>query len=230
MSENQMLVQVYAYTLLNNILVLLDGYIANTEKISPSSNLKKYFETFKKMKYIYKSKISEDDKIEYLEFYHQMIENKENYKGCIEAIKQYQLLTRNLKLNDENKFEKQFCSNITEQKLETLQKEYIENYYETQKNKNKRIYKTENAGVNWSEQDIKRFDDGLRLFGHCQLANNKIAKYMGSHIEVSHVKLLRGKISREQRIKKKQEKEIKISEMKKKKNLNWKFMTDLNEH
>jgi hypothetical protein len=230
MNENQIIVLMYAYILLNNVLVLIERYL-NNKTVIPHFNLKKYFNTFKKLKYIYKSTLTEMDKKEYLEFYNQLIENKQNYQSCIELLKNYQQVVKNESIPiDENHFEKQFCSNLTEDKLNNLQTEYIDNYYETQVNIKKRVYKTENAGVNWSVDDTKKFDDGMLLYGHCQLANNKIAKYMGSHIEVSHVKILRGKISKEKRIRKKQEKDIKISEMKKKKNLNWKIMTDLNEH
>jgi hypothetical protein len=139
-------------------------------------------------------------------------------------------INHNSNQSEINIFEKQFCSNITDQKLNFIEDEYVNNYYLNPDNIDKRIYKTENAGINWSNEDLKKFDDGLRLFGHCQLANNKIAKYMGSHIEVSHVKLFRGKISKERRIKKKKEKEQKICEMKKKRNLNWKVLPQMNDN
>jgi hypothetical protein len=209
---------------LNNVLALVHSYINQTTPTT-DLDLKTIFESFKKLKHYYKAPLSDKEISTYLNLYHELIENKQNYNNCVQLLKKYQNFSKNIKIPiDEKQFDKQFCSNLTEIKLNQIHTDYIDNYYETQANKTKRIYKMENAG----KEDIKNFENGMRLFNHCQLANNKIAKY-GTHIEVSHVKLLRGKISREKRMKKKQEKDIKISEMKKNKNLNWKVMTHLNE-
>jgi hypothetical protein len=179
------------------------------------------------------------------EFYYIIID--QNSKGYCEILKKYiefvnktinikqnknQNNNNNNNINDINEnnniFIKSFGSNIIENKLEEISNNYIYSYYEAEESKTKRQYKMENAGVNWSKDDIEKFYEGLRRFGHTQLANTRIAKFMGAHIEVSHVKLFRSKITMKRRIKRKMEKESKIKEMKKKKNLRWKLMSTEN--
>lgn len=205
----------------------------------------KQFETYKTTKFLYKTSLEGNTNRtkEIVEFYIFVIEDRKNYIGCVNILNQYYTFNKNKSSAGDNdkdniicnynqflknkelpieKFDKNFVSNLTEDNIEMISKEYIHNYYERDETKIKRIYKMEHAGVNWTQDDIRKFNDGLRLYGHCQLANTKIAKYMGSHIEASHVKLFRGKISKEKRDKKKKEKASKISEMKKRRNVSWK--------
>jgi len=170
-------------------------------------------------------------------FYCVTVEKIRNYEGCLMLLKEYKKLNEIInqrrektitidghnKSQNKNNFEKCFGSKLIEDDLNEITREYIDDYYEKQETKSKRVYKIENAGVNWTQEDIEKFEEGMNKYGHLQLANIKIAKFMGSHIEPSHVKLFRGRISKEKRIKRKFEKIEKISEMKKKKNLKWKL-------
>jgi hypothetical protein len=172
-------------------------------------------------------------------FYCVTVEQIRNYEGCLMLLNEYKKFNEYInerkektitmdghykshKINDNN-FHECFGSNLIEHDLNELTRQYIDDYYEKQETKSKRVYKIENAGVNWTQEDIEKFEEGMKKFGHLQLANIKIAKFMGSHIEPSHVKLFRGRISKEKRIKRKFEKIEKISEMKKKRNLKWKL-------
>lgn len=231
-NENKMKIILSAYTLLLNIFNMFDYYLNTLSTIKNNFNKneensfddhKNLFETYKNFPLLHKNIIIDQFELSnFVKFYIKVIEKKQNYDGCIKIINNCNQINKTTQKN-EIIFG---TSNLTESKLEQICSSYLKDYYNTEDTKNKRIYKMENAGSNWTQEDIKRFNEGMRLYGHCQLANTKIAKYMGSHIETSHVKLFRSKISKEKRIKRKQEKEIKITEMKKKRNATWKPVTD----
>jgi hypothetical protein len=248
------------YRTLNNILLLSEYFllkILNTSKevfqkfqvesmqekqdilFDEGHNFKELsdlFSTFKNLKTIYTSDLTDKEINSFIIFYSKVIEKDNqyisnscnNYTGSIEILKIYsrfnkkKLQNEALNLLQDKKFEKSFGSQFSKQNLDKINTKYIHNYYEAEATQRQRIYKTENAGLNWTDDDMKKFNEGLDLYGSCQLANIKIAKFMGAHIEASHVKLFRSKISKEKRIKRKYEKDLKISEMKKTKNLKWK--------
>ncbi len=168
---------------------------------------------------------------EYAQFYYKCIENVKNYSGCIKTINQYQNFQKikNSTISESN-FELSFGSQLEEAKLNYIGHKYINDYYEHEETKVKRVYRMEHAGLNWTQEDMDNFDEGMRRFGHLQLANIKIAKFMGVHIEPSHVKLFRSQISRETRTKRREEKASKIQEMKKNKNSHWKPLEENSEY
>jgi hypothetical protein len=227
-TEAQMAVYIFAYNLLQNIFLICESYIndttVNTYEEPKVSDLFNFFNTFKLTKSLYRHTLDANDITKVKNYYIKLIEGKINYEGCINLLNGYQKFNKTQIILQEGQFERQFGCNITaEEKLNKLTTDYIDNYYDTVENRNKRVYQTENAGMNWTEEDVKKFHEGLRLYGHCQLANNKIAKFMGTHIHVSHVKLFRSRISKEKQKVKKMEKEVLMKEMKKKKN--WKVAT-----
>jgi hypothetical protein len=237
-TEANLNILIYGYTLLYNVLAIANNYINSNNNGSnvykeelTIQNYFNLFEIFKSTKSIYKQKMNDMDIEKMTCFYTTMFERRFNYEGCVNLINRYiqytKANTNEVIESSNNNIQKQFGSNMSEEQLNTISKEYIENYYETPVNQNKRTYKTEHAGLNWTEEDLKKFHEGMKLYGHCQLANNKIAKYMGSHIHVSHVKLFRSKISKEKQINRKKEKEVKIKEMRKQKN--WKVATNIEE-
>jgi hypothetical protein len=230
-----------AYQILNNILNIIEKYIQINFSDSNSKSVvdydiefsfeeyRKLFETYKKIKLIYSVDFKELEINSLVEFYCCVIEQRNNYNGCLYLLKKYSDFNRQILLKKdnffncaENNYENSFGSNLTVKILENIQQDYVNGYFEAEDTKRKRKYKMENAGVNWTDNDMKKFNEGLDLYGNCQLANIKIAKFMGSHIEASHIKLFRSKISKEKRKKRKFEKESKISEMKKTRNLKWK--------
>jgi hypothetical protein len=236
---------IQAYTILYNVLSICEFYLSNNTKEYIEKNYTqqeptiyeylKLFETFKLTKTLFKKILTSEEICQINFFYFKVIEGRINYQGCINLVNRHIDYNNKIKNQQdsenfqENNFESQFGCNIkAEEGLDRIASEYIENYYETERNQKKRIYKTEHAGINWTEEDVKNFNEGLRLFGHCQLANNKIAKYMGSHIHVNHVKLFRSKISKEKQKTRKMEKQVLIKEMKKKKN--WKIANIVDEH
>lgn len=245
-SENKMNLILYSYILLNNVFNLLKEYLKvnldngfnlkeklltpfiNQDMKTLHKNFRKYFSSFKLLKNLYSEIINENDRKlkEIVEFYVYVIENKNSYEGSLYLMIKYMKFNK-VRYNSNtdvcfNTYEKCFGTNLNLEKLDILANEYVNDYYEHETSKMKRIYKMENAGINWNERDLKNFEDGLVLYGHCQLANTKIAKFMGNHIEPSHVKWFRGRICKEKRIQKKIEKEMKIKEMRKRKNISWK--------
>jgi hypothetical protein len=188
------------------------------------------FQTFKSLKSLHVHLLDSVSPLakDIIYFYYNIVERNSNYSSCVKLISKYENFNKKLNLENShnNSLKDNFqifgTRNLDKEKMENIKEEYISNYFEREDMKKRRSYKMENAGFNWSEQDTLKFEEGVKLYGHCQLANNKIAKYMGQHIETSHVKLFRSKISKKRRLQKKVEKEEKISEMKKKRNLRWK--------
>lgn len=232
-----MKLSVSAYKLLNNLLIILDEYMEMTLKNLQYDNqtnytllcsyldYQKYFSIYKNSKNLYKTLLTPESAKDFAEFYYQIIEKNGNFSGCLNMIKQFYMFNSVLQTQSKEKeFEKCFYSSMTRERLEETEKEYVGEYYDNEETKKKRIYKMEHAGINWTQEDISKFNEGMKLYGHYQLANIKIAKYMGPHIEASHVKLFRSQISKEKRMKRKIEKMSKISEMKKKRYLKWKVM------
>ncbi len=182
-----------------------------------TEGIKILFEIYSKMKNLYRQIVSDDEIVKYLEFYLYFTEGRNNYLGCLKILENVQ---KNYKKEDNNLFSE------SEKNINTVCRSYINDYFDSEASKIKRKYKYENAGFNWTEEDLQRFNEGMRLYGHCQLANIKIAKFMGDHIEASHVKLFRGKIIKEKRQELKNLKEARISEMKRNRSLKWKPMSE----
>ena len=238
-SENKMNSILYANIMLYNVIRICDTYLAHSQIIVKN---KEDFNTFKlqfkdtrffinvykniKNLYINLNQDVSGEKIikDIVEFYNIIIEKKDNYLGSVELIRKYADYSSNVN-NKEKINECQFFgSKLNEKKLCIIEKEYINNYYEHSSIKNERVYKIENMALEWSEDDYKKFFEGFKRYRTHQLSNNKIAKFMGSHIEVNHVRYFKNKILVEERKKTKEEKQIKIKEMRKKKNIHWKIL------
>lgn len=209
LSLNKTKLSLYSFIHLENILNLIHNYIEKIDEIPFSQNFDKMFETFKIFKNLFKTQNLPKTFIEtdFLIFYKTIIESKNNYEGCIHQIISY----------NNQKIQKNFPK---DEDLDKIKNDYLQNYYEHQ-NSN-RLYLTENAFKNWTNEDFTKFDEAFEKFNKHQLANIKIAKYMGPHIEPNHVKLYRSKILKEKRQKIKEEKAKRMSEMKKKKYFRWK--------
>jgi hypothetical protein len=214
-----------SYYILHNILRICSKYLeknSSNEKLFESNKnnldgMKYLFEIYIKLKNIYRQDLSEEEIVKFLDYFFYFTEKQNNYFGCLKILENIQI---NLKRDDNKQFY------VPEKKINSVCKNYINNYFESEDSKYKRKYKYENAGFNWTEEDLQRFHEGMKLYGNCQLANIKIAKFMGDHIEASHVKLFRGKIIKEKRQEQKNLKQAKISEMKRNRTLKWKPMTD----
>jgi hypothetical protein len=235
---------------LNNRTNINHNYISNKSThfeqqnfvtLKQFENFRNLFRIFKELKTLPSINLLNEEKSkskDFAYFYCVTVEKIRNYEGCLQLMNEYKSFIDNNKIYLENQanaishnkshkisdynFHKCFGTNLNEHDLNEMAREYVDGYYENQETKSKRVYKTENAGLNWTKEDIEKFNEGMKRFGHMQLANIKIAKFMGTHIEPSHVKLFRGRISREKRMKRKFEKIEKITEMKKKRNLKWK--------
>jgi hypothetical protein len=239
-SEIKMKNILYAYTNLYNVIKICNLYVA--ESLKEETNIEKDFNsfrmqfkdvkffinTFKNIKAIYKELYENDEGNrvvkDIIEFFFTIIEKKDNYLGSVELLRRYSSFCKEANNKDKLGETEFFGSKSNEKRLHEIEKEYIDNYYEHHSIKNERIYKIENMALEWSEEDYKRFNEGFKKFRNHQLSNNKIAKYMGSHIEVNHVRYYKNKILIEERKKTKEEKMNKIREMKKKKNIHWKIL------
>jgi hypothetical protein len=239
-SEIKMKNILFAYTNLYNVIKICNLYVVESlkeeTKIEKDFNSFKmqfkdvqfFINTFKNIKGIYKELYEKEEggRIvkDIIEFYFTIIEKKDNYLGSVELLRRYSSFCKEAKNNDKLGETEFFGSKSNEKRLYEIEKEYINNYYEHHSIKNERIYKIENMALEWSEEDYKRFNEGFKKFRNHQLSNNKIAKYMGSHVEVNHVRYYKNKILIEERKKMKEEKMNKIREMKKKKNIHWKIL------
>jgi len=185
-------------------------------------------------KQIYLDEITNDKIDGFIHFYYVAIENSGNFKEYSEYILKYQNFfdSRISKIKEKlqrSKTEKnlvieQFGNNIDEQYYNNLAIEYNDKYYYHESSKLDRIYKLENLALNWTEKDFKKFYEGLEKYKSHQLANRKIATYMGPHIQSSHVKFYRGRILKQEKDKRKNDKNVKIKEMRKfKRNSQWKI-------
>jgi len=65
---------------------------------------------------------------------------------------------------------------------------------ETKKEREYMYYSEEKP--RWTEEDYKKFEEGLKIFKDCPSANRKIAKYMGKHIHPNHVRYERQEMRR----------------------------------
>jgi len=72
--------------------------------------------------------------------------------------------------------------------IENVAERYF-NQYNTENLKKKRSYRYfSDERKPWANQDYKRFYEGIKKFNNESLANKKIAKYMGKHIDPNHVR------------------------------------------
>ena len=47
--------------------------------------------------------------------------------------------------------------------------------------------------LQWTKEDYAKFEEAMDLYNSDQLANKKIAKFMGRHIDANHVRYERAK-------------------------------------
>ena len=243
-SESKMKLSLYSHNVLYNVIFLTNNFInclVNDKLILENlcmsyrmEDVLKLKEAYKMYKNIYLNDVKEEDVYTLLNFYYIAVENCGNFKEYLEYILNYQNFFDSRISNIKEKLERsktekdiiidQFGNNINGQYYNKLSFDYNEKYYHDDNTKNNRIYKLENLAMNWTETDYKKFHEGLEKFKTHQLANRKIATYMGTHIQTSHVKYYRSKILKQEKDKRKMDKNSKIKQMKKqKRNIQWKI-------
>jgi hypothetical protein len=188
-----------AYTILNNLLLLSKYFILNI------NNTVLPMETYEIEEQLINSVISLQKimfinhnvpEIQLLCKYYLNNKDKQNNECDTKTINDINNAIRN-RMNNKKDYVDSVCDN------------YLNNYYNREDIKALRMYHEENAGLNWTKDDIEKFKEGFEKYNKSHLPNNKITQFMGGHICQTHVKAMRLKLL------KKQSKEKKNQKMKK---------------
>ena len=201
-----------AYTILNNLLLLSKYFILNI------NNTVLFKETHEIEEQLISSVISLQKtmftdhnvpEIQLLCKYYLNNKDKQNNECDTKTINNINNAIRN-RMNNKKDYVDSVCDN------------YLNNYYNREDIKALRMYHEENAGFNWTKDDIEKFKEGFEKYKKSYLPNNKITQFMGGHICQTHVKAMRLKLLKKQSKEKKSQKMKKIKSIPNKRRRIWK--------
>lgn len=201
-----------AYTILNNLLLLSKYFTQNiNNSILPMETYEIEEQLINSVISLQKTVLTDHNapEIQILCKYYLNNKDKQNNEYDDKTINNINNVIRN-RMNNKKDYVDSVCDN------------YLNNYYNREDVKALRMYHEENAGFNWTKDDIEKFKEGFEKYKKSYLPNNKITQFMGGHICQTHVKAMRLKLLKKQSKEKKSQKMKKIKSIPNKRRRIWK--------
>lgn len=201
-----------AYIILNNLLLLSKYFILNINNtVFPIETYEKEEQLINSVLSLQKTMFTNHNvpEIQLLCKYYLNNKAKQNNECDSQTRNNINNVIRN-RMNNKKDYVDSVCDN------------YLNNYYNREDIKALRMYHEENAGFNWTKDDIEKFREGFEKYNKSYLPNNKITQFMGGHICQTHVKAMRLKLLKKQSKEKKCQKMKKIKSIPNKRRRIWK--------